>query len=96
MDPPSHARAHHSSIAQGTEAAAQTLLLRRARSSRSSGDGDGQEGDLKLTADEEVEVAEQDELLEQLSIRTDPLGQDRFYNQYWWFPVSGFAHNPQL
>ena len=50
------------------------------------GDDNGQEEDLQLTPQEEAEQAEQDALLEQLSIRTEPLGQDRFFNLYWWFP----------
>ena len=46
----------------------------------------GQEEDLKITPEEQKVITEQDELLEQLSIRTEPLGNDRYFNQYWWFP----------
>lgn len=46
----------------------------------------GQEEDLKITPEEQKVITEQDELLEQLSIRTEPLGSDRYFNQYWWFP----------
>ena len=40
---------------------------------------------LEPTADELEKKAQDDELLQTIATRTDCLGEDRFYNTYWWF-----------
>jgi hypothetical protein len=73
-----------------------------------TGEGQNQEekDDLKLEPEEEKLIEKQNDLLEKLSIRTEPLGLDRYYNQYWWFPSNpsrvyiedrgGLGHNLPL
>ena len=40
---------------------------------------------LEPTAEEEQKKDEDDELLQTIATRTEFLGEDRFYNTYWWF-----------
>ena len=86
------ATAPDSTVSEGQEQTVQMKVEEQEEQEREEEDDDGDDGDqdifqkyLEPTPEELEKKAFDDELLQTIATRTDCLGEDRFYNTYWWF-----------